>query len=67
MSYGPDLDAIVRRAATHADRILRGASPAQLPVELPTTHELVLNLRVAKALGLVPPPALQAQATRVIE
>lgn len=67
MSYGPDLDVIVRRAATHADRVLKGASPAQMPIELPTTHELVLNLRVAKALGLAVPPALQAQATRVIE
>ena len=67
MSYGPDLDAIVRHAATHADRILKGASPAQMPIELPSTHELVLNLRVAKALGLAMPPALRAQATRVIE
>jgi putative ABC transport system substrate-binding protein len=67
MSYGPDLDAIVRRAAAHADRILKGASPAQMPIELPTTHELVLNLRTAGALGLSIAPSLRAQATRIVE
>lgn len=67
MSYGPDLDASVRRAATHVDRVLKGASAASLPVELPTTHELVLNLRTARALGLSIAPALRAQATRIIE
>lgn len=67
MSYGPDLDAIVRRAAAHADRVLRGASPAQVPIELPTTHELVLNLRTAGALGLSIAPSLRAQANRIID
>lgn len=67
MSYGPDLDAIVRRAAAHADRVLRGASPAQVPIELPTTHELVLNLRIAGALGLSIAPSLRAQANRIID
>jgi putative ABC transport system substrate-binding protein len=67
MSYGPDLDAIVRRAATHADRVLKGASPAQVPIELPTTHELVLNLRTARSLELSVPPSLRAQANRIIE
>jgi putative ABC transport system substrate-binding protein len=67
MSYGPDLDAIVRRAATYVDRVLKGANPAQLPIELPTRHELVLNLRTARALGLAIAPTLRAQANRVID
>lgn len=67
MSYGPDLDAIVRRAATHVDRVLKGANPAQLPIERPTRHELVLNLRTARALGLAISPTLRAQANRVID
>jgi putative ABC transport system substrate-binding protein len=67
MSYGPELNAIVRRAATHVDRILKGASAATIPIEQPTTHELVINLRTAKALGLAVAPSLRAQATRVID
>ena len=67
LSYGPDLNTIVRRAATHVDRILRGASPASLAVEQPTKFDLVLNLRTAAALGLTIPPTLRAQASRVIE
>jgi putative ABC transport system substrate-binding protein len=67
MSYGPDLNVIVRRAATHMDRVLKGASPAGLPIEQPTTHELVINLRTASALGLSIGPPLRAQATRVVE
>ena len=67
LSYGPDLDAIVRRAASHVDRVLKGASPAQLPIEQPTRHELIINLRTARTFGLAIPPALLAQATRVID
>lgn len=67
MSYGPDLDAIVQRAATHVDRVLRGANPAQVPIERPTTHELVLNLRAARTLEMTLPEPLRAQATRVVD
>ncbi len=67
MSDGPELNAIVRRAATHVDRVLKGASAAEIPIEQPTTHELVINLRTARALGLTVGPSLRAQATRVID
>jgi putative ABC transport system substrate-binding protein len=67
LSYGVDLGDSLRRAATYVDRILRGAKPGDLPVQLPTKFEMVLNLKAAKALGLTVPLTLQAIADEVIE
>jgi putative tryptophan/tyrosine transport system substrate-binding protein len=67
LSYGADLLDISRRAASYVDRILRGANPAELPVQLPTKFEMVVNLKTAKALGLTVPPSLLARADEVIE
>jgi len=66
-SYGPNTIDVLRRAATYVDRILRGAKPNELPVQAPTKYELVINLRVAKTLGLEIPPSLLATADEVIE
>ena len=67
MSYATSLADLYRRAATHVDKILKGAKPAELPVEHPTKFELVINLKTAKALGLTVPPALLLLADEVIQ
>jgi putative ABC transport system substrate-binding protein len=67
MSYGPNFPDLFRRAAEIVDKILRGAKPADLPVEQPTRFDLVVNLTTAKALGLTLPPTILARATEVIE
>ncbi len=67
MSYGPNFLALYRRAGDFVDKILRGAKPADIPVEQPTKFDLSLNLKTAKALGLAPPQSLLARADEVIE
>lgn len=66
LTYGPNQRASYRRLAYFVDRILRGANPAEIPIELPSTVELVLNLKTAKAMGITVPPSLLLRADRVI-
>jgi putative ABC transport system substrate-binding protein len=67
MSYGPDLVANYRRSAAFVDKILKGAKPADLPVEQPTKYDLVINLKTARALGLTIPKSLVLRADQIIE
>jgi putative ABC transport system substrate-binding protein len=67
LSYGPDLEDIVRRAAPYVDRILQGGNPADLPVQVPTKFQLIVNLKTAKSLGLTIPESFLLLADEVIE
>jgi putative ABC transport system substrate-binding protein len=67
LSYGQDFPDFFRRAAADIDKILRGAKPADIPVEQPTRFKLAINLKAAKALGLTVPPSLLATADELIE
>ena len=67
LSYGPNLPSIFHRSATYIDKVLKGAKPADLPVEQPTRFDLVINLRTAQALGLTIPPHVLLQATEVVQ
>jgi putative ABC transport system substrate-binding protein len=67
LSYGPDFNDLFRRSASYVDRILKDEKPSNLPVQVPTKFELVINLKTAKALSITVPPTLLARADEVIE
>ena len=67
ISYGTEVSDLYRRAAGYIDRVLRGARPGELPVQLPVKYELIINLKTAKALGITVPPTLRALADEVVE
>ena len=67
LSYGPNVPELFRRASTYVDKILKGARPADLPMQQPTTFELNINLKIAKKLGLTVPPTVIARSDKLIE